>query len=101
MTIELESQSAEKIPVRVTTSGDPSATPPNFAVTTTANQPSTWIAGEWDGAYDAATSEINALSPVAGDGQALDVSPGMYDLWIQWTIGTETPARQVDRLRVT
>jgi hypothetical protein len=99
--LSIESTTAEKLPVLITTSADPTGSLPEFALTTSGD-PSTWVDGEWDGAWSSTTGKIQALTPLVGDGQALDVTDGVdYDLWARWVVGTETPVRHVNRLRVT
>ncbi len=103
MVYHLESTTSEKVPGTVKTSADPTGALPEFALTTVNTEP-TWPGtdGEWDGTWSATTREIDMLSPLVGDGAALDVAGGTdFDLWVRWTVGTETPAKLVDRLRVS
>lgn len=104
MMIVIESTTAERIPVRVETAADPTGNAVEFAVTAASaeTQPSTWVAGSWDGSWSSTTGRADALSPVTGAGQALAVTPGDYVLWIRWSItGGETPVKPVGTLRVT
>lgn len=99
----IESTTKEKLPFTVTAPGDPTGNPPQFALTTTTTQP-TWpgVAGEWVGSWSTTTGTAEALTPLIGAGQALDVTPGVdYDLWIRPTVGTEQPVLLADRIRVT
>ena len=98
----IESVGVAKENVIVRTFSDPTGTPPDFAVTSGATEPSSWVAGEWNGSFDVATSEIPALTPTMGSAGALVVAGGSeYDLWVRWTIGVETPVELVGRIRVT
>lgn len=100
----IESTTAEKIPVRIETAADPTGNAVEFAVTAASaeTQPTSWVAGSWDGAWSATTGRADALSPVTGASQALAVTPGDYVLWVRWSIaGGETPVRDVATLRVT
>lgn len=98
----IESTSAEKIAVDVTTPLDPTGTPPDFAITTTSTEPTTWVAGTWDTTYNATTGVATALTPLVGDGQTIAVQGGTtYDLWVRWSAGGETPIKQAGILTVT
>ena len=91
----IESTTAEKIPVEVTTSSDPTGTPPDFAVGAVGvNDPVTWVAGTWVGTWDTTTGRATALSPLVGAGQALAVTGigATWRMWIRWRlVGGETP----------
>lgn len=98
----LESTSAEKIPVTINTSSDPTGSSVSFALTTTATEPSSFQNGEWSGTWNTTTGKIDALTPLAGNGQTLDVTPGTdYFLWARWTVGTETPTTHCGTVRVS
>lgn len=100
--ITIESTTKEKRPYTVTAPGDPTATPPQFALTTTTTQPTSWVNGEWSGTWSTTTGKATALTPLIGAGWALDVAPGTdYDLWIKPTDGIEAPVMHADRIRVT
>lgn len=99
---DVESTTAEKMPYLITTSSDPSAAAPEFAVTTSGD-PSTWVEGEWTGeAWSPTDGQIRALTPLVGAGQALAITAGTQPyLWIRWTVGTETPVRLLEQINVT
>lgn len=105
MAISLDRNTSEKLKATVVTSADPSASSPYFAVTAlTSTDPSAnWVAGAWDGSYDASTQRIDALTPTIGTtGSAIEIAaPGSYQLWMRWTIDSETPARRVDVLDIS
>lgn len=95
----LRADTAEKIPVIITTTADPTGTAPTFALTADtigATTTDPFVAGEWSGTWNTTTGEIDALTPLVGDGQALDVDPDTdYQLHAAWTVGTETPEKDV------
>lgn len=100
--ITLESTTKEKRPYEVTAPSDPTGTLPAFALTTTDTQPTTWVNGEWVGAWSSTTGKASALTPLIGAGQALDVAPATnYMLWIRPTVGAEQPVLLADSIRVT
>lgn len=100
----IESTTAEKIAVEVTTTSDPTATPPDFALATTGvNDPVTWVAGTWSGTWDTTTGRATALSPLVGAGQSLAISGigAVYRLWVRWhLVGGETPVYVAGTLQV-
>ena len=108
----LESTSDEKIPVTIETSTDPTGGTVSFALTTAGSTepttfvPGEWIAGSWtlntpDAVQEGGTAK--ALTPRAGAGQSLDVSPDTdYLVYARWAVGVENPTRRaVGTLRVT
>ncbi len=99
----LESTSIEKIPVTITTSSDPTGGSVSFALTTSTTEPTGFQTGEWVGTWNTTTGKIDALTPLAGNSQTLDVTAGTdYFLWARWTVTTETPTTQcVGTIRVT
>jgi hypothetical protein len=104
----IESTTAERLPVKIETAADPTGAGVEFAVTTGATQPVTWVAGSWLGPASSVAVDgvvrwtARALTPLLGDGQALDLNPGIgYDLWVRWSAAGEVPVRQVLRLQVT
>ena len=100
--ITIESTTKEKRLYEVTAPSDPTGTAPAFALTTTETQPTTWVNGEWVGAWSSTSGKVSALTPLIGAGQSLDVAPGVdYDLWIRPTVGVEQPVLLADRIRVT
>ncbi len=100
--LPIESTTSERVNVEVTTTADPTGALPDFAVTTTDTEPSSWVAGSWDGTWDSTTGKVDAKSPTVGAGASLVVAGGTdYDLWIRWTVGSETPVKLACRLRVS
>ena len=99
----IESTTAERVPVTLWTTADPTATLPEFSITTgTRSDPGTFQNGVWDSdGWDSTTGRVVAWSPVVGSGQALDITEGTnYDLWVRWTISGETPVKLAGRLEV-
>lgn len=99
----LESTTAERQNVTVKAPSDPTGGAVEFAVTTgpSPTDPSGWVAGSWFGTWSAETSLVTALTPVMGNGQALSINGDtLYDLWVRFTVGTETPVKHVGRVRV-
>lgn len=97
-TYTLKATTAEKIPVTITTSSDPTGSSISFALTadTIGAATSSYVPGEWSGTWNTTTGEIDALTPLIGDSQALDVDPNTdYQLHATWTAGTETPDTDV------
>jgi hypothetical protein len=104
--ITLESTTAERLKATIETSEDPTGTAPEFALTTTTTEPSTWVAGSWNGTgtwnTDNTILTIDAYTPIMGDGQALDTNAATdYDLWIRWYLSTQTPVKHLGRIRIT
>lgn len=93
--IFFESSSAEKLLAEIITDSDPtSEAAPEFSITTgLRDDPGSWVAGSWvSGSWVEKTNRADAVSPVMGSGQALDVTEGnQYNLWMRWTIGGQTP----------
>jgi len=101
--ITIDSSTAERVPVTIATSADPTGGDVEFSLTTGAS-PTVWVAGTWDGSWNATTGRVSALSPLVGDGQDLDTdTDGVSDwsLWVRWTVGTEVPVRLATKIRVT
>lgn len=110
MPTALESATAEKRQTWVHTTADPTGQTVEFAVTTTAADPTTWVAGTWvagtagtftDGQGITRWRAI-AQSPLMGASQALPVASGttVY-LWVRWRVGTELVVRLVEIFRVS
>lgn len=98
--ITLESTTAEKVQVVITTVADPTAGAVEFAIGT-GNDPLTWVAGTWAGTWDSTTGKATALTPLIGAGQPLTVTGANdYRLWARWHVGTETPVRVASIVRV-
>ncbi len=95
--MQIESASAEYIPVIVHTSADPTTALPGFSVTTgSRSDPGTFSEGLWDAdGWDSTTGRIVAWSPLAGAGQTLDLTDGLnYNLWVRWTLGSQVIVKE-------
>lgn len=103
--LELPSTTNERVAVPITTTGDPTGNPPEFALTSTKDSTGAqWEAGTWDpnSSWDPNTGQIWALTARMGENQALDVTAeGDYWLHSRWTIDDEDPEDQTDRIRFT
>lgn len=98
--ITIESTTAEKLQVEITTTADPTAGAVEFAVGT-GNDPGSWVAGTWVGTWDSTTGKATALTPLVGSGQVLPVvGATQYRLWARWHVGAEVPVRVASVLQV-
>ena len=99
--LTIESTTAEKLQVTITTTADPTSGAVEFAVGT-GTDPLNWQAGTWvSGSWDATTGTARALTPLLGAGQVLAVAGGsQYRLWTRWHVGTEVPVRVASVLQV-
>lgn len=88
LTLALPSTTREHARVEITTTGDPTAAAPEFALTTSQDSDdATWEPGTWATSWDANTGTIDALSPLIGEGQSLPLaSSNTYRLHIRWTL---------------
>lgn len=66
---------------------------PDFAFTEVDGRPDEWVPGGW-----AAGRWPNAESPIIG--QVVNLSAGLYDVWVRTSDGQETTVGKVGRLRV-
>jgi hypothetical protein len=93
--IVMPSTSKEYLVTTVTASADPTGVTPQFAFTTTLEDPVTWITGEWvdDTTYDARL--------LVGPGTTAVLTAGLWFCWLKITDSPEVPVRRFDMLRVT
>lgn len=104
--LSIPRNSAERIALPVITTGDPTGSPPQHALTTSPSSSAvpTWTPGSWDpnSSWDPKTGQIWALTAKTGAGQTLDVpAEGDYYLHTRWTVDDEAPVDQTDRIRFT
>jgi hypothetical protein len=98
----LDNNTAERLKVVVRTTSDPTGIAPDFSVAgSDADDPGSWVAGQWSGAWDDETGVVTAETPVMGDGEALDVTVGEYSLWVRWTVPGEVPVKRIGLVRIT
>ena len=99
--ITLESVTAERLQVTITTPGDPTGVLPSFAIGQ-GTDPSAWVTGTWASPWDSTTGQITANTPVIGASQPLPITtaPGEWRLWARWTVAGETPVRVAAIVRV-
>lgn len=107
MSIHLESTTLEPLIMTVTTTVDPSGTPPEFSITPIditkpLDDPAAWANGTWFGTWDADKGKIQAVTPQLGRAPAaLETTEGVdYRLWIRWTAGSDQPVRDLKRIYV-
>lgn len=99
----IESSTNESLAIEVTTSSDPTGTPPEFSIVIGTN-PIVYVPGTWLTTWDATTGAVKALSPRIGTGQPLPIEQGNdYNLYARWDAPatSETPVRLVERIRAT
>jgi len=98
--LTLESTTAERLAVTITTTADPTGSVPEFAVTQ-GPDPTVWVPGSWTGGWDPISGEVSAASAVIGAGQVLAVTAGQWRLYARWQVGAERPVRLAAVLQVT
>jgi len=76
------------------TGGQTELGPPKMAFLTTDDNPAP---GDWHTAEWAATDARIMVGP---DGGALTLPPGMYEVWVTWTAGDETPVVRSGRINI-
>ena len=98
----VQSESKESIRVPITTSADPTATAPQFSVSTSQVDPGSWVNGTWSGSWDPSTQETTALTPTLGStaaGATISLTAGtVYWLWARITVGAEIGVWPVGRI---
>jgi hypothetical protein len=101
-TVRLYAATVESLQVQIVTPTSPTATAPEFALSTpTAVAPGSFTAGTWSGAWDAATGRTLAVTPTLCATGALEVASGSsYQLWAKVTIGAETAVWPVGGITV-
>lgn len=100
--VEMNSTSKEKLRAVVETSADPTGGTVNWALAAVGSDPSFANAGEWSGSY--AAGEATTLSPLisgTGNGGTITVADGQWDVWVQFTVGSEVIVRRAGRLVIT
>jgi hypothetical protein len=98
--LDVESTTAEKLQVEISTVADPTAGAVQFAVTQ-GHDPTSFQAGNWVvGSWDPSTGTAVALTPLLGAGQTLAVTEGIWRLFAKWSVAGETPVRLAAVLRV-
>jgi hypothetical protein len=95
----LYAATSESLEVPIETPSDPTATPPQFALSTlNAAAPGTFATGAWSGAWTA--GQTTAVTPLIGNGATLPIASGAnYRLWIKVTLGGETAVWPVAVIR--
>ena len=89
----IQSETAEFLKATIETDVDPSAGTPQWAFTSGDRAtPGSWVDGQWSSSgWDSDTKRIVALSPLAGSGQAADLTEGnTYWAHLRFPVGSET-----------
>ena len=80
----------------------PVATPPDWSLVLASEvEPGGFVAGSWgaDGWSDQ-TGLAEAISPLVGAGQSLDVDRGLYRVFVKWYYGSAAPLKELGLLLV-
>lgn len=85
----IESASAEQLLVKVQTVSDPTGGAVEFQADLASSgrgSPSgSWVAGSWNGTYNATTQRVEALTPTVGVAGSIVVAEGAdYHLWMRF-----------------
>lgn len=105
MTVELQIEGKERFASVVKADLDPTAQPPEWAFTTGADRPSTWVEGSWAGtASQSGTSwTARAITPLLGGvGTTADVEleAGSWVPWVRFTVADELIVRKLVKFPV-
>jgi hypothetical protein len=94
--IQLTSETNEKLEATVESATDPTTYSNEWAFPPVNTDPSTWIAGAWDGAAVQVGSkwQRKALTPTIGTSP--DLSDGTYDVYCRIIAGSEQPIVKLD-----
>ena len=97
---DADKTTVERRPYVIKTSSDPSAADVEFGVSRSYDvNPTLWVSGSWVGPYDTVTNTIDALTPLVGEGQALDITDtGLWVIYVRWTVVDEIPVRAIDQV---
>lgn len=102
MTITRPWITKEKLGTTADTSANPSATPPQWAITKPGITPdeADWVDGEWTSDWVATTGRIRAASPTLGGGTGAQIplTRGTYAIWVRWAVGSEQPPFNIGEL---
>lgn len=95
----LPATTKEYLRTTVTTSADPTGTPPQFAFLLADTEPVTadWRTGEWVGAWTNGSVTARIL---VGPGTSVVFTPGNWRCWLRITDNPEIPVMRVDLVRV-
>ncbi len=101
-TVTLWAATVESLEVSISTDADPTATPPEFALSTAgATSPGSFSQGAWSGAWDVSTERTTARTPTIGGSGTLTVTSGAsYLLWAKVTLGSEVAVWPVGSIRI-
>lgn len=99
-TVTLYAATSESLEVPIKTNADPTATPPEFALSSaSAVTPGTFVPGAWSGAWVNGTT--TAVTATLGATASMAVVGGTtYQLWVKVTLGGEVAVWPVGRVQV-
>lgn len=98
VTVYAASKESLDIPIIVT--ADPTATPPQFALSATgATAPGAFTTGVWSTAWSTVTTRATATTALVGSAGAHVIASGVdYDVWAKVTVGSEIAVWVVGRI---
>jgi hypothetical protein len=101
-TVTLWAATVESLEVSISTDVDPTATPPQFALSAAGStSPGSFSPGTWAGTWNASTEQTTARTPSIGSGGTLTIASGSsYLLWTKVTLGGEVAVWPVGSIRV-
>lgn len=99
---EIWLDTAEPLQAWLSSTTTPIATPPEWSLVAASEvAPGTFEAGSWgaDG-WSEQTGLAEAISPLVGSGQTLDVERGLYRVFVRWYFGSSAPVKELGLLLV-
>lgn len=101
--VELDTPtSVEKLRAYIETTADPTGDTVEWQLTAVGTAPAagSWSAGSWVGSWDAGHQRAQTSSPLVVS-ELGAVTGEHYDVYVRWTVGSETPEHYAGRLRVS
>lgn len=100
--LALPSESVEYVRVRIRSLADPTGVAVEFAFPAASSDPSTWVAGAWEGATEQIGDYYFTTARIlVGSGTSFALAEGVFDAWVRVAAVPETPARKFARLTIT
>lgn len=102
VTLRDTATAVESLEVPITTTVDPTAVAPQFALSAPgATAPGSWSPGGWVGSWSAATGRTVAATPLIGRTGVMVIASGNdYDLWARVIVDVESFEWPVGRIHV-
>jgi hypothetical protein len=100
--LKVSVESIETLRATIKTTNDPTGTAPAFAFSALSDMDPTddWNNGSW-GTWNSSSKVADAVSPTFPDTTAtVSLSVGTYNIWMKWTVGSETPIKLLGRVVV-